>query len=168
MGIPSAYTLQNVISHLRSEEGKRLQSSIVRGKGVPLEGEGGFETVLFSSTKFSGNKGKNPDSKDRGIACTWCGFSGHREKECRKKSSGESKRERPRAGTSSAPRTTSSAPRTTAAASKRGGLCWICKRPGHFKGLAQTELPPWCLRMSLSPASRVGAVQRSLRFLLGP
>ena len=69
LGIPSAYTFQNVISHLGSEEGKRLQSSIVRGKGVPLEGEGGPETVLFSLTKFSGNKRKKPDSKDRGITC---------------------------------------------------------------------------------------------------
>ena len=27
LGIPSAYTLQNVISHLRSEEGKRLDTN---------------------------------------------------------------------------------------------------------------------------------------------
>ena len=71
LGIPSSYTLENVITHLRSQEGKRLQNAIVIGRSTQQESGDEPETVLTStSQRFSGQKRKKPESKDRSIRCS--------------------------------------------------------------------------------------------------
>ena len=118
LGIPSSYTLGSVITHPRSQEGKRLQNSIVRGRTTQQDSGDEPDTVLFSTShRFSGHKRKMPDSKDRAIWCSWCLYSGHKEKECKKKAAGVSQKlPNSKVGTSSAARMGPSR-------SKASGLC---------------------------------------------
>ena len=106
LGIPSSYTLENVITHLRSQEGKRLQNAIVRGRSTQQDSGDEPETVLISTShRFPGQKRKMPDSKNIAIRCSWYLHSGHKEKECKKKATEvPHKLPNSRAGTSSAAR----------------------------------------------------------------
>ena len=64
-GIPFLYTLENVITHLRSQEGKRVQNAIVRGRNTQQDSGDEPETVLTSTSQgFSGQKRKMHESKD--------------------------------------------------------------------------------------------------------
>ena len=142
LGIPSSYTLENVITHLRSQEGKRLQNAIVRGRSTQHESGDEPETVLTStSQRFSGQKRKKPESKDRSIRCSWCLYSGHKEKECRKKAKGEPhKLPNSRAGTSSAAR-------MGPPCSRASGLCGIATRKATCETTVRRERGTWMLLM---------------------
>ena len=51
---------------------------------------------------------------------------------------------------------------------QRGGSAGFARGPDTSRGLARTRLLLWCLLMSPSLTSRVGAAPLSLKFLTGP
>ena len=56
-------------------------------------GARGPDTVLtLTSSSKAGDKRKKPDSKDRNQQCTWCGWKGHKEVDCRNKAAGKPKK----------------------------------------------------------------------------
>ena len=129
-GIPSAYTMENVISHPRSDDGRQEQSNMVHNHGQS-DGATGPDTVLTLTTSSkAGDKRKKPDSKDRNQQCTRCGWKGHKEADCRNKAAGKPKKTigGAQGGASGPPTAGAGAP-----GQAPRGACFHCHKMGHIK-----------------------------------